>query len=172
MEAPISGQMGRLQDRGICLEILGEPQPCPRKVMEFHTKNLGVPCRICALTFSSIPFCPISLSSASSQCSSRGGVIIRETPPASSSTSLPPPAHLPLPLPTRPLMLHLSPPTRHHFRPASRLCHTGMPRNSVPYMYLLISVLFIISMTLYISPYPQVDPYPFLFGSLARYVHV
>jgi len=40
------------------------------------------------------------------------------------------------------------------------------------YMYLLISVLFIISVTLYISPYPQEDPYPFLFGSPARYVHV
>jgi len=40
------------------------------------------------------------------------------------------------------------------------------------YMYLPISVLFIISVTLYISPCPQEDPYSFLFGSPARYVHV
>jgi len=38
------------------------------------------------------------------------------------------------------------------------------------YTYLSISVLFIISVTLYISPYPQEDPYPFLFGSPARYL--
>jgi len=36
--------------------------------------------------------------------------------------------------------------------------------------YLSISVLFIISVSLYISPYPQEDSYPFLFGSPARYV--
>jgi len=36
--------------------------------------------------------------------------------------------------------------------------------------YLSISVLFIISISLYISPYPQEDPYPFLFKSPARYV--
>jgi len=35
------------------------------------------------------------------------------------------------------------------------------------YTYLPISVLFIISVTLYISPYPQEDPYAFLFGSHA-----
>jgi len=37
-------------------------------------------------------------------------------------------------------------------------------------MYLSISVLFIISVSLYISLYPQEDPYPFLFRSPARYV--
>jgi len=40
------------------------------------------------------------------------------------------------------------------------------------YMYLPISGLFIISITLYISPYLQEDPYPFLFRSPARYVYV
>ena len=59
----------------------------PEKVMEFHTKNLGAPHRIRALTFSSIPFRPISLSSASSRCLSRGGVIVRGTPPTSASAS-------------------------------------------------------------------------------------
>jgi len=38
----------------------------PEKVTEFHTKNPGAPCRIHALAFGSIPFRPISLSSASS----------------------------------------------------------------------------------------------------------
>ena len=38
----------------------------PEKVTEFHTKNPGAPRRIRALAFGSIPFCPISLSSASS----------------------------------------------------------------------------------------------------------
>jgi len=32
----------------------------PEKVMEFHTKNPGAPCRIRALAFGSIPFRPIS----------------------------------------------------------------------------------------------------------------
>jgi len=45
----------------------------PEKVTEFHTKNPGASCCIRALAFSSISFRPISLSSASSQCSSRGG---------------------------------------------------------------------------------------------------
>jgi len=57
----------------------------PEKVTEFHTRNPGAPCRIRALTFGSIPFRLISLSSASSQCSSRGGVIVRGTPSASDS---------------------------------------------------------------------------------------
>jgi len=61
----------------------------PEKVTEFHTKNPGAPHRIRALAFGSIPFRPISLSSASSQCSSRGGVIVRETPPASASRLAP-----------------------------------------------------------------------------------
>ena len=38
----------------------------PEKVTEFHTKNPGAPRCICALAFGSIPFHPISLSSASS----------------------------------------------------------------------------------------------------------
>jgi len=59
----------------------------PEKVTEFHSKNPGAPRCICALAFGSIPFHPISLSSASSQCSSRGGVIVRGTPPASPSAS-------------------------------------------------------------------------------------
>ena len=59
----------------------------PEKVTEFHTKNLGAPCRIRALAFGLIPFRPISLSSASSRCSSRGGVIVRGTPSASASRS-------------------------------------------------------------------------------------
>jgi len=41
----------------------------------------------CALAFGSIPFCLISLSSALSRCSSRGGVIVRGTPSTSTSTS-------------------------------------------------------------------------------------
>jgi len=63
----------------------------PEKVMEFHTENLGAPCRIHTLTFGSIPFHPISLSFTSSQCSSGGGVIVRGTPaaPLSASASAP-----------------------------------------------------------------------------------
>jgi len=45
----------------------------PEKVTDFHTRNLGAPCCIRALTFGSIPFRPIPLSSASSRCSSRWG---------------------------------------------------------------------------------------------------
>jgi len=41
---------------------------------------------------------------------------------------------------------------------------------AVPYTYLLISDLSLISIILYIRPHLQVDPYPFLFGSPARYV--
>jgi len=59
----------------------------PEKVTEFHTKNPGAPHHIHALAFSSIPFHPISLSSASSQCLSRGGVIVRGTPSASASAA-------------------------------------------------------------------------------------
>jgi len=59
----------------------------PEKVTEFHTKNPGAPRRIRALAFGSIPFRPISLSSASSRCLSRGGVIVRGTPSASRSPS-------------------------------------------------------------------------------------
>jgi len=59
----------------------------PEKVTEFHTKNPGAPHRIHALAFGSIPFRLISLSSTSSRCSSRGGVIVRGT--ASASTPAP-----------------------------------------------------------------------------------
>ena len=38
----------------------------PEKVTEFHTRNPGAPRRIRALTFGSIPFRPIPLSSTSS----------------------------------------------------------------------------------------------------------
>ena len=115
----------------------------PEKVMEFHTKNPGAPCRICALTFGSIPFRLISLSSTSSQCLSRGGCCKGN------------PSCFPfrfcfsfcIPLPAHPLMLHLSPPTHHCSRPASCQCHAGMPHSSVPYMYLPVSVLFFISTT-------------------------
>ena len=41
---------------------------------------------------------------------------------------------------------------------------------AVPHMYFLISDLSLISIISYISPHLQVDPYPFLFGSPARYV--
>ena len=57
----------------------------PEKVTEFHTRNPGAPRRIRALTFGSIPFRLIPLSSASSRCLSRGGVIVRGTPSASDS---------------------------------------------------------------------------------------
>ena len=55
----------------------------PEKITEVHTRNPGAPRRIRALTFGSIPFRPIPLPSASSQCLSRGGVIVRGTPYAS-----------------------------------------------------------------------------------------
>jgi len=85
----------------------------PEKVMEFHTKNPGAPRRIHALAFGSIPFCQISLSSASSRCSSRGRVIVRGTPPASPSSSV---SHSPsAPAPSSPLHLPLL--TLHRFQP-------------------------------------------------------
>jgi len=66
-------------------EYLENLAHAPEKVTEFHTRNPGAPRRIHALTFGSIPFRPIPLSSASSRCSSRGGVIVRGTPYASDS---------------------------------------------------------------------------------------
>ena len=81
-----------------CQEYSENLAHAPEKVTEFHTRNPGAPRRIRALTFGSIPFRPIPLSSASSQCSSRGGVIVRGTPYASgsclpsASTSAPAPA--------------------------------------------------------------------------------
>src|SRR6266571_1761840 len=61
----------------------------PEKVAEFHAQNTAAPCHICTMAFGTIPFRPISLTSASSQCSSRGGVIVRGTlsPSDSHSTS-------------------------------------------------------------------------------------
>jgi len=53
----------------------------PEKVTEFHTNNPGAPCHIHTLTFGSIPFHPIPLSSTLSRCLSGGGVIVRGTPP-------------------------------------------------------------------------------------------
>jgi len=117
----------------------------PEKVTEFHTKNLGAPRHIHALAFSSIPFRPISLSSASSRCSSRGGVIVRGTPPASASCSwLAPCTYC-----SRPAIASDLPSAS-----AALACHVTryLTRTDT---YLLISVLFIISVTLYISPYPQ-----------------
>ena len=54
-------------------EYLENLKHAPEKVMEFHTRNPAAPCWIRALAFGSIPFCPILLSSASSQCLSGGG---------------------------------------------------------------------------------------------------
>jgi len=68
-------------------EYLENLNHAPEKVTEFHTKNLGAPCHIHTLALCSIPFRPVSLSSASSRCSSKGGVIVRGTPPISASTS-------------------------------------------------------------------------------------
>ena len=66
----------------------------PEKVTEFHTRNPGAPYRIRALTFGSIPFRPISPSSASSRCSSRRGVIVRGTPYTSTlAPAIPPLFH-------------------------------------------------------------------------------
>ncbi len=63
----------------------------PEKVAEFHAQNTAAPHRICTMAFGTIPFRPISLTSASSRCSSRGGVIVRGTlsPSDSRSTSAP-----------------------------------------------------------------------------------
>jgi len=74
------------------------------KVTEFHTKNPGAPHRIRTLAFTSIPFRLVSLSSALSRCSSRGGVIVRGTPSASTShsPSAPAPGLPPDVIPTAP----------------------------------------------------------------------
>jgi len=85
LQYPVKWEGYRIE--GNTWEYLENLNHAPEKVMEFHTKNPGAPCRICALTFGSIPFHLISLCSASSQCSSGGGVIVRGTPPASPSTS-------------------------------------------------------------------------------------
>jgi len=146
----------------------------PEKVMEFHTMNPGAPHCIRALAFGLIPFCPISLSSASSRCSSRGGVIVRGTPSPSPSSSPSPSASCfcsrsrfaPCTYRSRPAIASDPPSTS-----AVLACHVNRYLTRT-YTYLPISVLFIISVTLYISPYPQEDSYPFLFGSPARYVYV
>jgi len=85
---------------------------------------------------------------------------------SSSSPSAPAPG-LPLdvtPIAPDPPLL----PTRGHPPPASAVlvCHVSQYLTRT-HTYLSISVLFIISVSL---PYPQEDPYPFLFGSPARYV--
>jgi len=85
-------------------EYLENLDHAPEKVTEFHTKNPGAPCRIRAPAFGSIPFRPISLSSASSRCLSRGGVIVRGTasaPAPSSPLDVTPTAPNPPLLPTR-----------------------------------------------------------------------
>jgi len=93
-------------------------------------------------------------------------VIVRGTPPVSPST------------PASAFCSWFTPYT-YHSRPtiasnplstsAVLACHVTWYLTRI-YTYLLISVLFIISVTLYISSYLQEDPYPFLFGSPARYV--
>ena len=55
--------------------------------------------------------------------------------------------------------------THHLARPTFCLYHAGTLRGIVPYTYLLISDLFSISVTLYIRPCLQADPYSFLFRS-------
>jgi len=145
METPIPGQMERLWNRGKYLGILRESRPRPGESNGVPHQEPAPHC-ICALIFGSIPFHPISLSSALSQCLSGGCKGFRfHSQPAIASD---------LPSASAVLACHI---TRY-------LTHT--------YTYLPISVLFIISLTLYISPYPQEDSYPFLFGSPARYVHV
>ena len=62
--------------------------------------------------------------------------------------------------------------TCHCAWPTFCLYHTGVLYGVVPYTYLLISDLFLISFTLYIRPCLQADPYSFLFGSPARYAYV
>jgi len=59
-------------------------------------------------------------------------------------------------------------------RPASPLTRLPLMTHwhdtyAVPYTYSLILDLSLISIILYIRPHLQVDPYPFLFGSPARY---
>jgi len=150
----------------------------PEKVTEFHTKNLGAPRHIHALTFGLIPFRPISLSSALSRCSSGGGVIVRGTPPtspsasASTSTSRSPSASTStfrsrFQLAPQCCTYHLQPTTASNLPPTSAAlaCYVA-PYLTCTYMYSSVSVLFFISVTLYINPYLQVDPYDPLLGML------
>jgi hypothetical protein len=60
-----------------------------QKVVNFHLKNPAAPRRIRAVTFGTIPFRSISVTSASSRCFSKGGVIVRGTPFRYSSDTLP-----------------------------------------------------------------------------------
>jgi hypothetical protein len=60
-----------------------------QKVANFHLKNPAAPRRIRAVTFGTIPFRPISTTSASSRCFSKGGVIVRGTPFRPTSDTLP-----------------------------------------------------------------------------------
>ena len=61
------------------------------KVADFHARNPGAPRRIRGMAFGEIPFRPVSLPSAPSRCSSRGGVIVRGIPLHPTSPTLPQP---------------------------------------------------------------------------------
>ena len=132
----------------------------PEKVMEFHTKNLGAPRRIRALAFGSIPFRPISLSSASSRCSSRGGGDCKGNPFYFSFRLR---FHLPLTFCSRSRLApctYRSQPTIAPNPPSTSAmlaCHVTRYLTHTD-TYLPSLVLFIISVTLYISPYPQGIP--------------
>ena len=68
------------------------------EVADFYVRNPTAPRRICATVFSTIPFRPIGLPTASSRCLPRGGVIVRGTPydPRSRCASIEPTAQFPL----------------------------------------------------------------------------
>jgi hypothetical protein len=61
-------------------EYVENVENAPEKVAEFHFKSPAAPRHVHAIAFGAIPFRPISLTSASRQCSARGGVIVRGTP--------------------------------------------------------------------------------------------
>jgi len=104
-----TSQVGRLQDRGKYLGILGESQPRPREGNRVPQQGPRSPTPHPRSSLWLNPFPPdLTLLRIKS-------MLIRGTPPASTSAHLP----LPLLLPVRPLMLHLPLPTRHCFRPAS-----------------------------------------------------
>ena len=104
-----TSQVGRLQDRGKYLGILGESQPRPREGNGVPQQGPRSPTPHPRSSLRLNPFPPdLTLLRIKS-------MLIRGTPPASTSAHLP----LPLLLPVRPLMLHLPLPTRHCFRPAS-----------------------------------------------------
>ena len=55
----------------------------PEKVADFYKENPAAPRCIRAMAFGTIPFRPISFTSASGRCLPGGGVIVRGTAPAS-----------------------------------------------------------------------------------------